>query len=226
MSDILLMPYSRTIVGDVPSSYYSDYDKKSEQANPGYYAVNLNRNNVKVRLTASPHVAYHQYLYGTSNASLLIDLQYGVNWDVSTLNTLIAESSEVFEDDYTLSGYRNVRDWTSRKVYYVIKFNKKILNKTHLKENGGEKARRYVLNFDLGADSLLQVKVALSTTSISGARKNMEKEIPHWDCFESVRNQAKVFGMRCWQRSILKLIQRKKRLFILHCIIYYCSLTI
>ena len=58
-----------------------------------------------------------------------------------TLNTLIAESSEVFEDDYTLSGYRNVRDWTSRKVYYVIKFNKKILNKTHLKENGGEKAR-------------------------------------------------------------------------------------
>lgn len=213
MSDILLMPYSRTIIGDVPSSYYSDYDKKSEQANPGYYAVNLNRNNVKVRLTASPHVAYHQYLYGTSSASLLIDLQYGVNWDVSTLNTLIAESSEVFEDDYTLSGYRNVRDWTSRKVYYVIKFNKKILNKKLLKENEGEKARRYVLNFDLGADSLLQVKVALSTTSISCARKNMEKEIPHWDCFESVRNQAKGVWNEMLAKVDIKADSEKKTAF-------------
>lgn len=213
MSDILLMPYSRTIIGDVPSSYYSDYDKKSEQANPGFYAVNLNRNNVKVRLTASPHVAYHQYLYGTSNASLLIDLQYGVNWDVSTLNTLITESSEVFEDDYTLSGYRNVRDWTSRKVYYVIKFNKKILSKTLLKGNEGEKARRYVLNFDLGADSLLQVKVALSTTGISGARKNMEKEIPHWDCFESVRNQAKDAWNEMLAKVDIKADSEKKTAF-------------
>ncbi len=203
MSDILMMPYSRDIVGDenTPSSYYSDYDKDSEQASPGFYSVNLLRNGVKVSLTASPHVAYHQYCYSSQNANLLIDLQYGVNWNISALNTHILDSSEAFEDDYTLSGYRLVKDWTIRKVYYVIKFNKKIVQKKILKAVKGERARRYVLSFELGEDCILQAKVALSTTGIAGAKKNLEHEIPEWNSFAKIRSEAQAM----WNKLLSKI---------------------
>lgn len=192
MSDILLMPFSRNVNGsDSPEAYYSDYDKNSEVAAPGYYAVHLWKNDVKVELTASPHVAYHQYCFGTPVAHVLVDLQYGVNWNVNELNRLVLESSEQFDDDFTLSGYRQVNDWTTRKIYYTIKFDKRIVNKKLLEAKNGEKAKRFVLSFDMGTDSILQAKVALSTTGIEGAKKNMDTEVPNWDCFTEVRNAAK-----------------------------------
>lgn len=192
MSDILMMPFSRNVNNDeLLEAYYSDYDKNSEVASPGYYAVRLLKNDVGIELTASSHVAYHQYCFGTSTAHVLVDLQYGVNWNVNELNRLVLESSEQFDDDFTLSGYRQVGDWTTRKIYYTIKFNKRIINKKLLESKDGEKAKRFVLSFDMGGDSILQAKVALSTTGIEGAKRNMKAEIPNWDCFTEIRNTAK-----------------------------------
>lgn len=66
----------------------------------------------------------------------------------------------------------------SNSRYYTIKFNKRIVNKTLLESKGGEKAKRFVLSFDMGTDSILQAKVALSTTGIEGLREIWKLKSP------------------------------------------------
>lgn len=191
MSDILLMPFSREILcNSNVEAYYSDYDKFSEKSVPGYYSVYMNKNNVKVDITASEHVAYYQYTFGSKIAKVLFDSQYGVNWNVKELNKLVLEATESFEDEYTVSGYRKVNDWTVRKVFYTIKFNKPIVAYNKLQTNDGEKGHRYVLDFDMQGDSVLQTKISLSTTGIDGAKKNMLAEVPEWNCFDNIRKRA------------------------------------
>ena len=191
MSDILLMPFSREVIDkNNAEAYYSDYDKSSERSVPGYYSVCMKKNNVKVDITASEHVAYYQYTFGSDIAKVLFDSQYGVNWNVNELDKLVVEATESFEDEYTISGYRKVHDWTVRKVFYTIKFNKPILTYNLLQAKKSEQGNRYILNFDMQGDSVLQAKIALSTTGIDGAKKNMLTEIPAWNCFDDIRKRA------------------------------------
>ncbi len=53
-----------------------------------------------------------------------------------------------------------------------------------------EKGSRIVAGFDLKPGEQLQMKVAMSTTSVDGAMKNLEAEIPGWD-FETQRGKAR-----------------------------------
>ena len=52
-----------------------------------------------------------------------------------------------------------------------------------------EKGKRIVATFDMQPGEELMMKVALSTTSVDGAKKNLEAEIPAWD-FDGVKNAA------------------------------------
>ena len=52
-----------------------------------------------------------------------------------------------------------------------------------------EKGKRIIASFDMQPGEELLMKVALSTTGIEGARKNMEAEVPAWD-FEGVKKTA------------------------------------
>ena len=71
--DILMMPFA----GQCRENYKSFFDKKTEVAYPGYYAVDLVDNQVKVELTCTPHVAMHRYLFNEENPGLYIDFQSG-----------------------------------------------------------------------------------------------------------------------------------------------------
>ncbi|MDR2449772.1 MAG: glycoside hydrolase family 92 protein, partial [Prevotellaceae bacterium] len=124
LSDILLMPTVKDTASNYDrSDFKSTYDKKTETATPGYYAVKLTDVNVKTELTATEHVSYHRYTYANAaSANMLVDLQYGVKWDINTVSNNIIDAWQQFEDNYTLSGYRYASEWTDRKLYYVIKF--------------------------------------------------------------------------------------------------------
>ena len=195
MSDILLMPYcDRIIEGIKRTDFCSEYDKKTEFATPGYYRVFLSQNKVDVELTATEHVAYHRYHFkAPHSAKLLIDLQYGVSWDITNIHDNVIEASQQFEDSNVLSGYRQAKEWAPRKLFYVIKFNKKIIDKVQLEtvDNKEEKAPRYVLSFDMDDSNSLEVVIGLSTTSIEAAKKNIDAEIKGWNTFDLIRDNAK-----------------------------------
>lgn len=188
LGDVQLQPFTGPVARD---NYHSAYRKETQKASPGYYAVTLEDFGVDVELTASPRVAFHRYTYRSpAPARLLVDLQYGIVSGKDALRNHILASDVKLEDAYTISGHNQARAWVTRHYFYVLKFDKPYTVAKQLPSQPGEKAPKYVLDFDLKPGETLQVKVALSTVSVDGAKKNLAAEIPGWD-FRAVRAQAK-----------------------------------
>ena len=190
LGDVLVMPATgeRTRAWD---GYRSKFSKDDEFATPGYYSVILEEPNVKAELTASPRVALHRYTYHTADsASVLIDLQHGPTWSEGQYHTQVGKCEVQWDDEQTLSGHVRNSVWVHQDYFFVLKFNRPITGHINLPMGEGEKGQRIVACFDMEPGDELLTKIALSTTSIEGARKNMETELPGWD-FEATRQTAK-----------------------------------
>ena len=177
MGDILLMPMAeRSHVGTA-----SHYDKASERARPGYYAVRLTDNGVKVELTSTTRVALHRYTFAHSGRVwVLADFQH-------TLRFL--QGPRVTASDVRLSrdgaeGSVDSTNWAERHVAFALKFDHPIAASQTLPMQPGDKAPRTLLAFDLGAGRRLEAKVAVASTYVAGARRNLT-ELPGWN-FDAV----------------------------------------
>ena len=188
LGDVQLQPFTGPAERE---NFHSAYKKETQRAKPGYYAVTLEDFGVDVELTASPHVAFHKYTYkNPAPARLLVDFQYGIVSGKDALHNHILRSDVTVESNTTISGHNQARAWVTRHYYYVVTFDKPFTAIQQLPAQKGEKAPRYVLDFGLRPGETLHAKVALSTVSIDGAKKNLAAEVPHWN-FSKVRAQAK-----------------------------------
>ena len=190
LGDVLLMPSTgeRTRAWD---GYRSRFSKDQESATPGYYSVLLEEPNVKVELTASPRVALHRYTYhNADSAAVLIDLQHAPAWNAGQYHSQVSICDVQWEDAQTLSGHVRNSVWVHQDYFFVLKFNRPTTGQINLPMAQTEKGQRIVACFDMQPGDELLAKVALSTTSVEGARKNMETELSGWD-FEATRQTAK-----------------------------------
>ena len=190
LGDVLVMPVTgeRTRAWD---AYRSHFSKDQESATPGYYSVELEEPNVRAELTASPRVALHRYTYHTADsASVLIDLQHGPTWNEAQYHSQVSICEVKWEDEQTLTGHVRNSVWVHQDYFFVLKFNRPTTGQINLPMGETEKGQRIVACFDMEPGDELLTKIALSTTSVEGARKNMETELPGWD-FESTRLAAK-----------------------------------
>ena len=190
LGDVLVMPVTgeRTRAWD---GYRSHFSKDQESATPGYYSVLLEEPNVKAELTASTRVAFHRYTYNNADqAAVLIDLQHGPAWSEGQYHSQVRACETNWEDDQTFVGHVNNSVWVHQDYFFVVKFNRPVTEKINLEMGETEKGQRIVSGFDMEPGDELLMKIALSTTSIEGAKKNLEAEIPGWD-FESTRQAAK-----------------------------------
>lgn len=196
--DLLLQPFS----GEKREDLSSTFNKSTEVATPGFYSVVLTDNDVKVEVTTAPHVAFHRYTFNADKtAGLLADFQSGLVWSKDRISTHVLENVVNFESDYIITGYTRRREWTERTYYFVIEFDKPIVSKELLEQRDPrEKAPRYILNFDLGNDSVLNTKVAMSTTGIEGAKANLAAEGKERS-FDDVYKDAK----KEWNRYLSKV---------------------
>lgn len=190
LGDLLLQPFA----GNYRDDLSSRFDKSTEKASPGFYSVYLADNHVQVDITTAPHVAFHRYTFDKdSTANLLADFQNGLVWQKDRLFTHVLNNEVTIEDEYTISGFTTRREWVERTYYFVITFDKPILASEKLPQRDPrEKAPRYALTFDMSKsdNSTLNVKVAMSLTSVEGAKANMSAEVAHWD-FDKVHTDAK-----------------------------------
>lgn len=178
LGDVLLLPYSGRGGKNVMS-------KDTEEASAGYYSVQK-ADGVKVELTCTHRVAFHRYTFPEKSAGLLIDFQHGIRF---LTDTLVLDCDVKVEDNFTISGYCHTKNWVERKYFFILTFDKPFTDIEKLPRGKKEKAPRYVARFDLDDSLQLKVKVALSTTDVEGARKNMASELQHWD-FDDVRDMA------------------------------------
>ncbi len=190
LGDVLVMPATgeRTRSWD---GYRSKFSKDEETATPGYYSVVLEEPNVKVELTASPRVALHRYTYNNADsASVLIDLQHGPAWSAGQYHSQVSICDVQWEDAQTLSGHVRNSVWVHQDYFFVLKFNRPTTGHIQLPMAETEKGQRIVACFDMQPGDELLTKIALSTTSVEGAHKNMDTELSGWD-FEATRQAAK-----------------------------------
>jgi predicted alpha-1,2-mannosidase len=199
--DILLMPGSGT-PSPINTEYGSSFSHKYESANPGFYNVKLNKNNIYVQLTATERVGYHHYIYTSKKQPFVVlDLEH---------RDEVLESSLRIEDSFTVSGLRRSKAWANNQyVYFVMKFSSPIVQhgiwqndyeiEKQIDKASGKKLKAYFyFSKSMGHD--LYVKVAISPVSVDGAKRNMEAEIGNQN-FYQIRNEAN----RKWEKELSKI---------------------
>ncbi len=187
LGDILLQPLSGRRVRD---DYRAPYDKRSETASPGYYAVTLGPPAIRAEVTTTPHVAFYRFGFHESDTtSLLVDLQHGLTWNERGYRSHVVLCSLEQQDAYTLAGESVRREWAVRRLAYVLRFNLPIRDIVKLPaRHESERGERWILTFELHGQPLM-ARVAIAPTSVEEATTNLQKECDTWD-FEAVKAEA------------------------------------
>jgi predicted alpha-1,2-mannosidase len=203
MGNILLLPYN-----EQKSALKNSYFKDSEKAHVGYYTL-TKKDGVKVELSCSERVAFHKYTYPSQQAKLVLDFQHGFQF----LNdSLVLESDVKIENETTISGYCKTKGWVTKKYFFCVNFEVPFSKIQELPKEKKQNAPKYLLDFLLPKDKSLQVKIALSTVSVAGAKLNLQTEIPHWN-FEKVTHHAESVWNKYLNRIDIKAPVKQKEIF-------------
>ena len=170
--DVLLQPSAGTRWSPSAHDFSCAYDKASEEAHPGGYAVTLPDHGVRVELTASQRVALHRYHFdGPGKVQVLADFQHGLH--SSGIQRVVSSTVGVVPEGSGIDGTLVIRGFVDREASFSVRFDRPIESAVLLPANPGEKAPRYLLTFDLAGGRDLQARVAFSTVDVEGARRNM-----------------------------------------------------
>lgn len=224
LGDILVMPTQGPLqlnpgTEDRPESgYRSVYSHSTEVAEPNYYKVMLEDHQIKAELTTTTRTGFHQYTFPASDRShIIVDLVSGIyNYPDKNVWTFVR-----IENDTLITGYRQTTGWArTRTIYFAIAFSKpfyeygnqdasepqvykgfwgKFDQRNNFPEVAGRQIRLY-FDFKTNESEKIKLKVAVSPVSMSGAVRNMQQEIPHWD-FEHVKNE----GQALWNKELSKV---------------------
>ncbi|MFZ4456305.1 MAG: GH92 family glycosyl hydrolase [Bacteroidales bacterium] len=208
MGDVLLLP-----INPRKEKQKNAYYKETETGKVGYYAL-TKKDDVKVELTCSGRVAFHQYTFPENDAQVLVDLQHGLRFafDSNNQKGLVVGSDVKIENSTTISGYCSTQNWVNRTYFFTITFDQPFVKSTRLDPKGHEKAPKYMLDFSLSKSRTLKVKIALSSVSVEGAKRNMIAEISHWDFAKVYQNNVKTWE-RYLNRITIEAPQKEKEIF-------------
>lgn len=182
LGDIALMPAMQPVELS-REGLASTFSHATEVARPGYYAVTLERDQVRVEATATDRVALYRFTFpkGSNNARVVIDLKNAVGDRLA--------ASRIFQiDEYSLAGFRHSHGWAAdQQLWFYIRFDKPI----HRFLSERPTSPYAQATFEVEAGDRVMAKVALSPTGEMGAMLNMRAEMPGWD-FQQVRDMAAV----------------------------------
>lgn len=208
MGDVLLLP-----INPQKEKFKNAYYKNTEIGKVGYYAL-IKKDDVKVELTCSERVAFHQYTFPDSNGQVLVDLQHGLRFvfDENNAKGLVVESDVKIENSNTISGYCSTQNWVNRKYFFTISFDQPFKESKLLTKKQNEKAPRYLLDFSLSGNKILKVKIAISSVSVDGAKLNMMSEIADWDFEKVYQNNVKSWD-NYLNRITIEAPEKQKEIF-------------
>lgn len=195
LGDILFHPTTNEVLWDAETYLFEPlpFNHQDEQAEPGYYRVNLKEQPIMVELTATPRTGIHRYTFPASDASkIIIDLQHSVNTE-TIHNALIRQESST-----EVTGFRISSGWTpNQHVYFVARFSKPmksmdfVADKQMLQDVLQAEGTNVhgIVNFETSEGETIEVNVGLSVVSIENARMNLDAEAPAFD-FDAYRKQT------------------------------------
>lgn len=188
--------------------YRSRINKKTEQAPPGYYKVELTDYNITAELTSSTRCGFQRYTFPKDRDSsrVLLDFIIPAENPYLSVETYVKKI-----DGYTIEGYSHQKApfawgasvWQEYTVYFVAEFDRplkgfKTWTKLGIKKKNERRKKRAldfgaIAEFDTKENNVVQLRTGISFVSIENARENLNKEIkePYGWSFEAVR-QANV----------------------------------
>ena len=195
LGDVLVLPFASEKALQDQSVPFS---KAAERASPGYYSTELTSDGIRVELTVTPRTGMHRYTFmETGPYHLLINLDevlYSGNPEKSKVNDAYFQ----IENDSCISGYqRSYVKRVDRPVFFTMRFSRPFTGHRYLDEAG---QRKLVLDYSFGQDEQLEIRVALSTVSIEGAKKNLHAE-SLGRSFEEIR----ISTVQAWNHLLSKI---------------------
>ncbi len=194
------------------SGYRSEFNRKNEVAQPGYYKVLLDDYHIKAELTATTHVGFDKFTFPENDQSRVI-LDIG---NVQGESGEVRDASVKMVDDTHFEGYvitypKYVKIYDStgivamyfwgevnRKPKSVGSFNASGIHEKSTSAKG--KGAGLFLNYKTRENEVIELKIGLSYTSIKNAQHNLMAEAAHLT-FDMAKKQAQ----QIWQRELSKI---------------------
>ena len=196
--DILLLPLNNYNTSIKDKKYTSGFDRNSEIAQAGFYAVNLKDYNINVELTVSPRVGFHRYVFpDNKDKYVILDLEHRDE-------VLEAWTEQLSETRFV--GLRRSKSWAENQyAYFVIDFSEPMEIVDYIADNANNRYQgkkcKLVLKSKSDNNNELLAKVSLSAVNEKGAIANLEKEIPGWN-FDEIKSNA----TKAWDKELSKIL--------------------
>lgn len=199
LAGLAVMPVTGDIDGkEGTDGYRSAFSHDDEVVRAGYHKVVLKRYDVAVELTATTRVGFHRYRFPANQPPrVLIDTATPL-----MLCEMTGARVQPLTDRTGLDGYVTLGATLRRPkpltLYFAIRFDRPFRQLSGWKDKQrlpdspaeivGPHAGAFV-DFTASEKPLL-MKVALSFTSIDGAKRNLAAEMPEWDFDAAVQQSA------------------------------------
>lgn len=206
LGDVALLPYT----GDRGLKPIAEFDKSSEVATPGYYAVTLKNFRVRTELTSTDRVGLMRLIYSDSTERrLMLDLAHILqpNWGHKVLrNDLELVNDSIIRGTYYTKGWAD-----QHQMSYTIHLSRPADSLMLYRSGKPLNLGQYPFSISDTADLKLHialpngsepvlVKTALSHVDPLQAEKNLEAELAHWD-FDAVHNDSR----KIWQNVLNRI---------------------
>ncbi|TNE52694.1 MAG: glycoside hydrolase family 92 protein [Bacteroidetes bacterium] len=191
LCDLLIVPQvgeAKTVAAyHDPNGYGAIFSHQNEKAEPGYYEVLLEQQNIHVKLASTAHSGIHEYTFGNKKGKkyLLIDLEHR--------DELLDVRYEIL-DKRKISGSRISKSWASKQHFYFFLESEIPAKKIHQIDE-----RKILLEFP-AKTKIVRIKVGISAVDEQGAQQNLFQEIPDFD-LNRVKNRA----LWAWNQELGKI---------------------
>ncbi len=182
----------------------------SRVASPGYFAITLERGNVRVELTAKERVAFHRYRYDAGEPQgVLVDVGHRLADGIEIVDGSVdidAAAREVRGFSHFSGSYSN--RFGGMPVYFVARFDRAFVEHgvwqgdvltTSGTTASGPNAGAWV-SFDPNESDTVRAEVAISFVDLEGARANLAAESASFD-FDSVRTETEAI----WEEALARV---------------------
>ena len=206
LGDVALLPFS----GADSLKPVATFDKATEVATPGYYAVQLQNFGIKAELTSTDRVGLLRTSYADStDRKLLLDLGHILqpNWGHKVMGNDFR-----LVNDSTIQGTYYTKGWAEHhQLSYTIRLASPVDSIALYREGKRELIQPgYAVTKDTAdlklhlylpaGSEAYQVKIGVSAVSPEGAEKNLTAELPHWD-FDAVHQESR----RIWSEVLSRI---------------------
>lgn len=212
--DILIMPGSESIPMDSMVDFLitaQAFDKKSEEAFPGYYKVHLKKDHIDVRLTATLRTGVHEYKYSsTQNNWIMIDLKH---------RDKVIQAAFTKLGSNEISGYRISSGWAKRQqVFFHLKTSSKITRFYYSKDS-----LKLFCQFEKIKGKKLILQCAISPVDSLGAKTNLESEWANFKFNDVLKSSNQIWNTMLGRIDIKESRKEKKdKLVTFYTALYHC----